>query len=205
MELDRSADPPPAIWVSTTKSSVNKWVSMRDTSEKSLLDRQHNSSGIQWWRLVPVATCNANCNPVIWVNLEASFAEDDSNNYITLITASVGRKIQTDDCSKSRIIHSENDNLCIFSLLRECTTSDPQGSMTTTAPPLWRHCARSQNKSSRVNIKIFLPKCPPFRKWKPLFCLQVVPVSYSATFWMTRDTFSPKTPTTTWPFGTSWR
>ncbi|MGH0171482.1 UNVERIFIED_CONTAM: hypothetical protein FKN15_061254 [Acipenser sinensis] len=25
MELDRSADPPPAIWVSTTKSSVNKW------------------------------------------------------------------------------------------------------------------------------------------------------------------------------------
>ncbi|MGH0167236.1 UNVERIFIED_CONTAM: hypothetical protein FKN15_074184 [Acipenser sinensis] len=27
MELDRSADPPPAIWVSTTKSSVNKWVS----------------------------------------------------------------------------------------------------------------------------------------------------------------------------------
>lgn len=33
MELDRSADPPPAIWVSTTKSSVNKWVSMRDTSE----------------------------------------------------------------------------------------------------------------------------------------------------------------------------
>lgn len=47
MELDRSADPPPAIWVSTTKSSVNKWVSMRDTSEKSPLDRQHNSSGIQ--------------------------------------------------------------------------------------------------------------------------------------------------------------
>ena len=35
MELDRSADPPPAIWVSTTKSSVNKWVSMRDTSEIS--------------------------------------------------------------------------------------------------------------------------------------------------------------------------
>lgn len=33
MELDRSADPPPAIWVSTTKSSVNKWVSMCDTSE----------------------------------------------------------------------------------------------------------------------------------------------------------------------------
>lgn len=27
MELDRSADPPPAIWVATTKSSVNKWVS----------------------------------------------------------------------------------------------------------------------------------------------------------------------------------
>uniref|UniRef100_A0A3Q4HDN5 WD repeat-containing protein 48 n=1 Tax=Neolamprologus brichardi TaxID=32507 RepID=A0A3Q4HDN5_NEOBR len=26
MELDRSADPPPAIWVSTTKSSVNKWM-----------------------------------------------------------------------------------------------------------------------------------------------------------------------------------
>ncbi|XP_041698351.2 WD repeat-containing protein 48 isoform X1 [Coregonus clupeaformis] len=25
MELDRSADPPPVIWVSTTKSSVNKW------------------------------------------------------------------------------------------------------------------------------------------------------------------------------------
>uniref|UniRef100_A0A803YS90 WD repeat-containing protein 48 n=1 Tax=Meleagris gallopavo TaxID=9103 RepID=A0A803YS90_MELGA len=25
MELDRSADPPPAIWVATTKSSVNKW------------------------------------------------------------------------------------------------------------------------------------------------------------------------------------
>ncbi|KPP65631.1 WD repeat-containing protein 48-like [Scleropages formosus] len=25
MELDRSADPPPAIWVSSTKSSVNKW------------------------------------------------------------------------------------------------------------------------------------------------------------------------------------
>uniref|UniRef100_A0AAY5ETK4 WD repeat-containing protein 48 n=2 Tax=Electrophorus electricus TaxID=8005 RepID=A0AAY5ETK4_ELEEL len=25
MELDRSADPPPAVWVSTTKSSVNKW------------------------------------------------------------------------------------------------------------------------------------------------------------------------------------
>ncbi|TSS97513.1 WD repeat-containing protein 48 [Bagarius yarrelli] len=25
MELDRSADPPPAIWVSTTKSCVNKW------------------------------------------------------------------------------------------------------------------------------------------------------------------------------------
>uniref|UniRef100_A0A665XCI8 WD repeat-containing protein 48 n=1 Tax=Echeneis naucrates TaxID=173247 RepID=A0A665XCI8_ECHNA len=25
MELDKSADPPPAIWVSTTKSSVNKW------------------------------------------------------------------------------------------------------------------------------------------------------------------------------------
>lgn len=46
-----------------------------------------------------MATCNANCNPVIWVNLEASFAEGDSNNYITLITASVGRKIQTDDCS----------------------------------------------------------------------------------------------------------
>lgn len=30
MELDRSADPPPALWVATTKSSVNKWVS--DTS-----------------------------------------------------------------------------------------------------------------------------------------------------------------------------
>lgn len=27
MELDRSADPPAAIWVSTTKSTVNKWVS----------------------------------------------------------------------------------------------------------------------------------------------------------------------------------
>lgn len=27
MELDRSADPPSAIWVSTTKSTVNKWVS----------------------------------------------------------------------------------------------------------------------------------------------------------------------------------
>lgn len=27
MELDRSADPPPAIWVATTKSTVNKWVS----------------------------------------------------------------------------------------------------------------------------------------------------------------------------------
>lgn len=27
MELDRSADPPPALWVATTKSSVNKWVS----------------------------------------------------------------------------------------------------------------------------------------------------------------------------------
>lgn len=26
MELDRSADPPPALWVATTKSSVNKWV-----------------------------------------------------------------------------------------------------------------------------------------------------------------------------------
>uniref|UniRef100_A0A452DZ82 WD repeat-containing protein 48 n=1 Tax=Capra hircus TaxID=9925 RepID=A0A452DZ82_CAPHI len=25
MELDRSADPPPAIWVATTKSTVNKW------------------------------------------------------------------------------------------------------------------------------------------------------------------------------------
>ncbi|EMP36127.1 WD repeat-containing protein 48 [Chelonia mydas] len=25
MELDRSADPPPALWVATTKSSVNKW------------------------------------------------------------------------------------------------------------------------------------------------------------------------------------
>uniref|UniRef100_A0AAY4AMB0 WD repeat-containing protein 48 n=1 Tax=Denticeps clupeoides TaxID=299321 RepID=A0AAY4AMB0_9TELE len=25
MELDKSADPPPAIWVSTTKSAVNKW------------------------------------------------------------------------------------------------------------------------------------------------------------------------------------
>lgn len=33
MELDRSADPPPAIWVSTTKSSVNKWVSMCATSQ----------------------------------------------------------------------------------------------------------------------------------------------------------------------------
>lgn len=27
MELDRSADPPTALWVSTTKSTVNKWVS----------------------------------------------------------------------------------------------------------------------------------------------------------------------------------
>ncbi len=27
MELDKSADPPQAIWVSTTKSIVNKWVS----------------------------------------------------------------------------------------------------------------------------------------------------------------------------------
>ncbi|KAB1264312.1 WD repeat-containing protein 48, partial [Camelus dromedarius] len=26
MELDRSADPPPAIWVATTKSTVNKWI-----------------------------------------------------------------------------------------------------------------------------------------------------------------------------------
>lgn len=43
--------------------------------------------------------------------------------------------------------------ICIFSLSRECTTSDHQGSMTTTAPPLWHHCARSQNKSSRVNLK----------------------------------------------------
>lgn len=60
MELDRSADPPPAIWVSTTKSSVNKWVSMRDTSERSLLGCQHNSPGIHCrWRLVRVATCNA--------------------------------------------------------------------------------------------------------------------------------------------------
>ncbi|KAL1775327.1 WD repeat-containing protein 48 isoform X2 [Sigmodon hispidus] len=29
VELDRSADPPPAIWVSTTKSTVNKWTLKR--------------------------------------------------------------------------------------------------------------------------------------------------------------------------------
>lgn len=60
MELDRSADPPPAIWVSTTKSSVNKWVSTRDASERSRLGCPHNSSQIHCgWRLVRVATCNA--------------------------------------------------------------------------------------------------------------------------------------------------
>lgn len=61
MELDRSADPPPAIWVSTTKSSVNKWVSMRDTFEITVpLSAQCLLRTLfkMWPRLNP-----SNCNP----------------------------------------------------------------------------------------------------------------------------------------------
>lgn len=77
MELDRSADPPPAIWVSTTKSSVNKWVSTRDTSERSLsavntIAPQSFVDGdlyvCVWPRVMPF-----NCNPVIFENLQTSF------------------------------------------------------------------------------------------------------------------------------------
>jgi len=40
MELDKSADPPQAIWVSTTKSFVNKWVSYITTIQIVLFLKQ---------------------------------------------------------------------------------------------------------------------------------------------------------------------
>lgn len=60
MELDRSADPPPAIWVATTKSTVNKWVSACDRSVYKWLPCSLRCASPQQ-QMLNVALCTFPC------------------------------------------------------------------------------------------------------------------------------------------------